>query len=189
MWHWTKMGYQLKNISTENESKRHPTTSKTCIWSQEKYLSRLLWWKLQQLATGWCIICLFWSTELQHFLPLALITAAVARAILTKVPMAVISESNDHSRIAGLSCIAAIVDELKKLMGKLCNRCSLQFRSKFAFALLTHFDWNIALQWNYNKAHHGKGPMESVRGTIKRVSYGLVKSRHININTFCSRSI
>ena len=107
----------------------------------------------------------------------------MARAILTKVPMAVISESNDHSRIAGLSCIAAIVDELKKLMGKLCNRCSLQFRSKFVFALLTHFDWNIALQWNYNKAHHGKGPMDSVRGTIKRVSYGLVKSRHININT------
>jgi len=33
---------------------------------------------------------------------------------LTKVPMAVISESNDHSRIAAFSCIVAIIEELKK---------------------------------------------------------------------------
>ena len=38
---------------------------------------------------------------------------------LTKVPMAVISESNDHSRISAFSCIVTIVDELKKLMGRL----------------------------------------------------------------------
>jgi len=35
------------------------------------------------------------------------------------------------------------------------------------------------LQWNY-EARHGKGPMDGVGGTIKRVVYGLVKSRHIN---------
>ena len=61
--------------------------------------------------------------------------------------------------------------------------CSPQFRSKFVFALLTQFDRNIALQWNYNEEHHGKGPMDVVGGTIKQVVYGLVKSRHININT------
>ena len=32
---------------------------------------------------------------------------------LTKVPMAVISKSNDHSRITELSCIVNIVNELK----------------------------------------------------------------------------
>ena len=36
---------------------------------------------------------------------------------LTKVPMAVISESNDHSKIAAFSCIVTI--ELRKLMGEL----------------------------------------------------------------------
>ena len=108
--------------------------------------------------------------------------------------MAVISESNDHSTIAASSCIVTIVDELKKLIGELCkvifwsDGCSSQFRSKFVFAysfhtLLTHFDRNIALQWNYNEAHHSKKPMDGVAGTIKRAVYGLVKSRHININT------
>ena len=108
---------------------------------------------------------------------------------LTKVPIAVISESNDHSRIAAFSCIVTIVDELKKLMGELrkmilwSDGCFSQFCSKFVFALLTHFDRNIALQWNYNEVHHNKGPMDRVEGRIKRVDYGLVKSRHININT------
>ena len=37
---------------------------------------------------------------------------------LTKVPMAVIRESNIHSRIAAFSCIATIVSELKNLMGE-----------------------------------------------------------------------
>ena len=91
---------------------------------------------------------------------------------LTKVPMAVISKSNDHSRIAAFSCIVTIVGELKKLTNELhkmilwSNGCSSQFRSKFVFALLTHFDRNIALQWDYNEAHHGKGLMDGV-GTIK----------------------
>ena len=108
---------------------------------------------------------------------------------LTKVPMAGISESNDNSRIAAFSCIVTIVDELKKLMGELCNvilwsdGCSSQFRSEFVFAVLTHFDRNIALQWNYDEACHCKGPMDGVGGTIKRAVYGLVKSRLININT------
>ena len=60
---------------------------------------------------------------------------------------------------------------------------SSQFRSKSVFALLTHFDRNIALQWNNNEVHHGKGPMDGVGGTIKRVAYCLVKSRFINIST------
>ena len=108
---------------------------------------------------------------------------------LTKVPMAVISESNHHSRIAAFSYIVTIFDELKKMMGELrkvilwSDGCSSQFHSKFIFARLTHFDRNIALQWNYNEDHHGKGPMDGVGGTIKRVVYALVKSRHININT------
>ena len=90
---------------------------------------------------------------------------------LTAFPTAVIRKSNDHSRITAFSCIVTIVDELKKLMDALrkvimwSEGCSSQFRSKFVFALLTHFDRNIALQSNYNEAHHGKGLMDGVGGT------------------------
>ena len=61
--------------------------------------------------------------------------------------------------------------------------CASQFRSKFLFALLIHFEKGINLEWHYNEAHDGKGPMDGVGGTIKRVIYGLVKSRKIVINS------
>ena len=114
-------------------------------------------------------------SKILAFLPLALISATVVRQILLKFWWRLSSESNYHSRITAFSCI---VDELKKLMGELrkvilwSDGCSSQFLSKFIFALLTHFDRNITLQWNYNEAHHGKGPMDGFGGTIKWVVYG-----------------
>jgi len=108
---------------------------------------------------------------------------------LKNVPMSIISESNDHSRIAAFSCVTTIVNEMKRLIGSIervimwSDGCASQFRSKFVFALLTHFEKGINLEWHYNEAHHGKGPMDGVGGTIKRVIYGLVKSRKIVINS------
>ena len=48
---------------------------------------------------------------------------------------------------------------------------------------MTHFDDPIQLECHYNKAHHGKGPMDGVDRTIKRVVFGFVKSNKITINT------
>ena len=48
---------------------------------------------------------------------------------------------------------------------------------------MPHLDKTVQLEWYYNKAHHGKGPMDDVGGTIKGVVFGLVKSNKIVINT------
>ena len=48
---------------------------------------------------------------------------------------------------------------------------------------MTHFDKSAQHEWHYNKAHDGKGCMDSFGGTIKRVVLGLVKSNKITINT------
>ena len=44
-----------------------------------------------------------------------------------------------------------------------------QFLSRFAFMLLSKFDHDLAksLEWHYNKAHDGKGPMGEAGGTVK----------------------
>ena len=47
---------------------------------------------------------------------------------------------------------------------------------------MAHFDNSVQLEWHYNEAHHGKGPMDGVGGTIKRVVFELVKSHKITIN-------
>ena len=80
---------------------------------------------------------------------------------LAKIPIAVISESSDHSQIATFTCTNAIVNELKKRMKDSLKKlilwrdgCSLQIRSKYVFALMTHFDKSVQLEWNYNRTHY-----------------------------------
>ena len=48
---------------------------------------------------------------------------------------------------------------------------------------MAHFKKLVHVEWHYNEAHHGKGPMDSVVGTIKRVAFEFVKSNKITINT------
>ena len=67
----------------------------------------------------------------------------------------VTSEATDHSRIAAFSCLNLIIDSLQKKFPSQFNNypvfyiwsdgCALQFRSRFVFALMTHFnpDYNI----------------------------------------------
>ena len=48
---------------------------------------------------------------------------------------------------------------------------------------MIHFDKSVQLEWHYSETHYGKGPMDGVGGTIKRVVFGLEKSNKITINT------
>ena len=86
---------------------------------------------------------------------------------VVKRPMTIISESSDHSRIASMSCIHMIIEEIEKTMdlSKVIvwsDGCGAQFRSRFVFKFLSSYRTDLIIEWNYNEAHHGKGPwMES----------------------------
>ena len=77
------------------------------------------------------------------------------------------SEATDHSRIAAFSCINLIIDSLQKKFPSQFNNypvfyiwkdgCASQFRSRFVFALMTHFNPDYTIQWYYNERHDGKG--------------------------------
>ena len=43
------------------------------------------------------------------------------------------------------------------------------------FALMTHFDKSVQLEWHYNDFRDGKGVMDSVGGTMKGAVFELVK--------------
>ena len=102
--------------------------------------------------------------------------------------MAVISKSNDHSRITEFSCIVNIVNELKKLMGANCITWfwgAMVARHNFFPSLYLHclFILTEILDYNGTMMRSTMALMDGVGGTIKRVVYGLFQSRHININT------
>ena len=93
----------------------------------------------------------------------------------------VTSEATDHSRIAAFSCINLIIDSLRKTFPSQFNNylvfyiwsdgCASQFRSRFVFALMTHFNPDYNIQGHYNERHHGKGPMAGVGGTVKNMIF------------------
>ena len=57
-----------------------------------------------------------------------------------------------------------------------------QFRSRFVFVLINHFNPDYTIKWYYNERHQGKGPMDSVGGTLKNMIFHYVKSKQCVIN-------
>ena len=60
---------------------------------------------------------------------------------------------------------------------------SSQFRSRFVFAFMTDIQKDVDLIWHYNEAHHGKGPMDGIGGTMNSKLFRCVLSNQIVINT------
>ena len=52
--------------------------------------------------------------------------------------------------------------------------CASQFRSQFAFFMLSKFDHSINIEWNYFEANHGKGVVDGIGGTVKHAAYSHV---------------
>ena len=97
------------------------------------------------------------------------------------------NESSDHSRIAALMCIDFVIREVEKhtVLTKVIlwgDGCVLQFRSRFVFKLVSTYRPDLLIDWHYNEAHHGKGTMDEIGGTIKNVVFRQVKSHQIIIN-------
>ena len=51
------------------------------------------------------------------------------------------------------------------------------------FKLLTLIHSEIGLEWHYNEAHHGKGPMDGIGGTVKNIVFCKVLSGQVAIDS------
>ena len=86
-----------------------------------------------------------------------------------------------------------IIEEIGKIMPLKkavlwSDGCASQFRSRFVFKILSQYRPDIHLEWHFNEAHHGKGPMDGIGGTIKNVVFRHVKSGRVVVNSakeFC----
>ena len=92
------------------------------------------------------------------------------------------TEEKDKCRAASMSC----VNKINQTISNVCivsDGCAAQFRSRFALNFLILFQKNVSLEWHYNEAHHGKGPMDGINGTIKSLVYRKVLSGDVVIDT------
>ena len=106
-----------------------------------------------------------------------------------KIPMTVTTEASDKSRITAISCVDMVINHsLTKITNNITkvlivsDGCAAQFRSRYVFMLLTILKPELHLEWHYNEAHHGKGPMDGVGGTVKNMVYRRVLAGDIVID-------
>ena len=107
---------------------------------------------------------------------------------LLKIPITVTTESSEHSRIASFPCLHVIMkrvveEKLRTQVKKVVvwsDGGASQFRSRYVFHLLSTF---YEFEWHYNEAHHGKGPMDGIGGTVKNIVFKEVKSGRLSIKT------
>ena len=101
---------------------------------------------------------------------------------LKKDPVVVISESKDQNRMAALTCLKKVIEEVERINAANYTKvvvwsdyCAAQFRSRFVFRLLTNrFFEGIKLTWFYNEKSYGKDP-DGVGGTMKNIVFRKVK--------------
>ena len=61
--------------------------------------------------------------------------------------------------------------------------CASQFRSQFAFFMLSKFDHSINIIWNCFEANHGKGVVDGIGGTVKHAVYSHVLTNRVVIKS------
>ena len=106
---------------------------------------------------------------------------------MAKIPIAVISGSRDHSRIAGFTCTNAINELEKKMKDSLKkvflwnDGSSSQLCSKYVFVLMTHFVSQYSLSDTITRPTMEEVPWMVLAG--QRVVFAMVKPNKITINT------
>ena len=109
---------------------------------------------------------------------------------IQKLLITATTKEKDNCRGVSMSCVNKIIthsiDKINKTISNIyivSDGCAAQFRSRFVFNFLISFQQDVSLEWHYNEAHHGKGPMDGISGTIKNLVYRKVLSGDVVIDT------
>ena len=109
---------------------------------------------------------------------------------LKTMPITVTTEGNEHSRQTSFSCLQKVIEHVQERLGVSLSNiiiwsdgCCSQFRSRFVAYFLANFQLDVNIEWNYSEAHHGKGPMDGIGGTVKNIVFKEVKSGRLSVDT------
>ena len=83
---------------------------------------------------------------------------------------ALITPETDHSCNTSLGLNNFLIEQISKEKDVMkvifwSDGCASQFRSQYAFYMLTKFDTDIDIQWHYFEANHGKGVVDGIGGS------------------------
>ena len=99
-----------------------------------------------------------------------------------------VTTENDHScnvtfALNNLLIKEALTQKACKIIKFWSDGCASQFRSRYAFFMLTKFNPGINLEWNFFEANHGKGAVDGIGGRVKHSVFRRVLSKQIVIES------
>ena len=97
-----------------------------------------------------------------------------------------VTEENDHSCNVSFALNNFLVNMLKAeqwitVVKFWSDGCASQFRSQFAFYMLSKLDRNISIEWHFFESNHGKGSVDGIDGTIKHAVFHKVLTKQVVI--------
>jgi hypothetical protein len=101
----------------------------------------------------------------------------------------IVTEENDHSCNVAYALNQRIINNLKTQVPNLntvkfwSDGCGSQFRSQFAFYMITRFSSDIHIEWNFFEANHGKGCVDGLGGTVKHAVWRRVVMNQVVIRS------
>lgn len=97
-------------------------------------------------------------------------------------PVVIASDILDHTKETVVCYVSHLLDEIPSSIRKVemwSDGPSSQFKNRFIAAALDVLEtkYNIKIKWNFFATSHGKGPVDGIGGTLKRVVFEQVKRR------------
>lgn len=107
--------------------------------------------------------------------------------------LAFVSDDMGHNKQAVWTLLNKIVDYIQQIKNNeitklyiFSDNCAAQFKNKYILSSLNDLKnhGNLThLEWNFFAASHGKGAVDGIGGTVKRLAWMGVKSRKVILNT------
>ena len=99
-----------------------------------------------------------------------------------------VTEENDHSCNVSFALNNFLINMLKAEHGITTIKfwsdgCASQFRSQFAFYMLSKLDRKISIEWHFFESNHGKGSVDGIGGTIKHAVFRKVLAKQVVITS------
>lgn len=109
-------------------------------------------------------------------------------------PKVIASDNLDHGKRTVITYIDHLMDTLPDMMEIILSWSdgpSSQFKNWFVVAAISALEekHNVKIKWNYFATSHHKGPVDGIKGTIKRQVWTLVSNRKAVITdatSFCT---
>ena len=95
---------------------------------------------------------------------------------------ALVTLENDHSCNVSFALNTFLIEEASKSCKVIkfwSDGCASQFRSKFAFYMLTKFNADLDIQWHFFEANHGKGAVDGIGGRVNHSVFKRVLSKRV----------